>query len=161
VASRSQAKAASLAIDVTGAYRGSLRLLPTTGPNMLRDVFPQLLETETRGEYGEHYHSLGYVESATIWESSRICVAPHSSPDVLRELIIGIGMVCQRAGLTQIVTVVDARMYRILRMIAPVDIIGTPQRIGEIMCYALLMTHDEGKLEEFQERYNIRPEVVA
>ena len=45
----------------TGAYWGSLRLLPTTGPNMLRDVFPQLLE---EGEV---------VESATIWESSRIC----------------------------------------------------------------------------------------
>ena len=28
----------------TGEYWGSLRLLPTTGPNMLRDVFPQLLE---------------------------------------------------------------------------------------------------------------------
>ena len=26
----------------SGRLRGSLRLLPTTGPNMLRDVFPQL-----------------------------------------------------------------------------------------------------------------------
>src|SRR5579864_9650162 len=45
----------------TNEYWGSLRLLPTTGPNMLRDVFPFLLE---EGEY---------IESATIWESSRIC----------------------------------------------------------------------------------------
>ena len=43
----------------TEEYWGSLRLLPTTGPNMLRDVFPQLLDGE-------------YIESATIWESSRI-----------------------------------------------------------------------------------------
>jgi len=42
----------------TNEYWGSLRLLPTTGPNMLRDVFPFLLE---EGEY---------IESATIWESS-------------------------------------------------------------------------------------------
>ena len=28
----------------TEEYWGSLRLLPTTGPNMLRDVFPQLLD---------------------------------------------------------------------------------------------------------------------
>ena len=46
----------------TEEYWGSLRLLPTTGPNMLRDVFPQLLDGDT-------------VESATIWESSRICTA--------------------------------------------------------------------------------------
>src|SRR5574337_1617620 len=45
----------------TEGYWGSLRLLPTTGPNMLRDVFPQLLDDN------------GHVESATIWESSRIC----------------------------------------------------------------------------------------
>src|SRR5208283_327083 len=48
---------------VTERYWGSLRLLPTTGPNMLRDVFPQLLD---EGDV---------VESATIWESSRICAA--------------------------------------------------------------------------------------
>ena len=44
----------------TEEYWGSLRLLPTTGPNMLRDVFPQLLDGD-------------YIESATIWECSRIC----------------------------------------------------------------------------------------
>ncbi len=48
----------------TEQYLGSLRLLPTTGPNMLRDVFPYLLRD------GEA------IESATIWESSRICAAP-------------------------------------------------------------------------------------
>jgi acyl homoserine lactone synthase len=44
----------------TEEYWGSLRLLPTTGPNMLHDVFPQLLDGD-------------YIESATIWECSRIC----------------------------------------------------------------------------------------
>jgi acyl homoserine lactone synthase len=37
----------------TEQYWGSLRLLPTTGPNMLRDVFPQLLDG-------------GFIESATM-----------------------------------------------------------------------------------------------
>ena len=32
----------------TNEYWGSLRLLPTTGPNMLRDVFPCLLEEGDR-----------------------------------------------------------------------------------------------------------------
>src|SRR5208337_3955112 len=81
---------------VTERYWGSLRLLPTTGPNMLRDVFPQLLE---EGEV---------VESATIWESSRICVsAVEGQPGrarngvnyVLNELIAGIGETMAYAGL--------------------------------------------------------------
>src|SRR5260370_28564252 len=68
----------------TEQYRGSLRLLPTTGPNMLRDVFPFLLD---EGEF---------IESATIWEASRICaVTTEGEPQrdrsgvslVLRELI--------------------------------------------------------------------------
>ena len=39
----------------TEEYWGSLRLLPTTGPNMLRDVFPQLLD----GDYHRERHDLG------------------------------------------------------------------------------------------------------
>src|SRR5271165_3110143 len=52
---------------LTQIYRGSVRLLPTTGPNMLRDVFPFLL---SEGES---------VESPTIWEISRICAAASES----------------------------------------------------------------------------------
>ena len=111
----------------TEEYWGSLRLLPTTGPNMLRDVFPQLLDGD-------------FIESATIWESSRICAttAP-GQPDrgrsgvnyVLSELILGIGEVAVAAGLTQIVSVFDARIFRVLRAAGcNPQIIGTPQRIG-------------------------------
>src|SRR5258708_25903848 len=44
----------------TNEYWGSLRLLPTTGPNMLRDVFPCLLQ---EGEA---------IQNATNRENSRI-----------------------------------------------------------------------------------------
>jgi N-acyl-L-homoserine lactone synthetase len=47
----------------SGEYWGSLRLLPTTGPNMLRDVVPFLLKDDEA------------IESAAIWECSRICAA--------------------------------------------------------------------------------------
>jgi len=46
----------------TGRVRGSVRLMPTTGPNMLRDVFPSLIPNEE------------IVESATIWECSRFSI---------------------------------------------------------------------------------------
>jgi acyl homoserine lactone synthase len=132
----------------TGAYWGSLRLLPTTGPNMLRDVFPQLLE---EGEV---------VESATIWESSRICaVAAPGQPQrskngvgyVLSELVEGIGEVALLAGLTQIVSVFDARILRVLKAVgcAP-EVIGRPQRIGGVMAYAALFEPHPARMEAFR-----------
>src|SRR5208337_5571231 len=48
----------------TGAYWGSLRLLPTTGPNMLRDVFPQLLE---EGEVVGRARRSGRARASARW----------------------------------------------------------------------------------------------
>lgn len=143
----------------TERYWGSLRLLPTTGPNMLRDVFPQLLDEG------------GHIESATIWESSRICaVDAEGQPErgrcganyVLSELILGIGEVGLIAGLTQIVSVFDARILRILRTIGcRPNIIGHPQRIGNVMCYAALFDIDVAAMNAHREELGIGPTVLA
>lgn len=142
----------------TEEYWGSLRLLPTTGPNMLRDVFPQLLDGE-------------YIESATIWESSQICAAavprqPERSRSgvnyVLSELILGIGEVAVAAGLTQIVSVFDARIFRVLKAAGcNPQIIGTPQRIGDVMSYAGLFDTGEGPLKAFRAATGIEHSVLA
>ena len=132
----------------TNEYWGSLRLLPTTGPNMLRDVFPFLLDEDE------------CIESATIWESSRICaVCVNGQPErstngvnfVLSELIAGIGEVAILAGLTQIVSVFDARIYRVLKAVGcNPQLIGRPRRIGGTMCYAGLFDTGEGLLQALQ-----------
>ncbi len=142
----------------TGEYWGSLRLLPTTGPNMLRDIFPQLLDE-------------GYIESATIWESSRICAgAVAGQPErtrsrvnyVLSELILGIGEVAVAAGLTQIVSVFDARIFRVLKAAGcDPQIIGTPQRIGGVTSYAGLFDTGEGPLKAFRAATGIEHSVLA
>ena len=142
----------------TEQYWGSLRLLPTTGPNMLRDVFPQLLDGE-------------YIESATIWESSRICAAAIAGqPErnrsgvnyVLSELILGIGEVAVAAGLTQVVSVFDARIFRVLKAAGcNPQIIGTPQRIGGVMSYAGLFDTGEGPLRAFRAATGIEHSVLA
>lgn len=142
----------------TEEYWGSLRLLPTTGPNMLRDVFPQLLDS-------------GYIESATIWESSRICAAGvagrlernrNGINTVLSELILGIGEVAVAAGLTQIVSVFDARIFRVLKAAGcNPQIIGTPRRIGAVMSYAALFDTGEGPLKAFRAATGIERSVLA
>lgn len=143
----------------TGAYWGSLRLLPTTGPNMLRDVFPQLLE---EGEA---------VESATIWESSRICaVAAPEQPErtkngagyVLSELIAGIGEVALLAGLTQIVSVFNSRILRVLKAVGcEPEIIGRPRRIGDVMTYAALFEPNPDRLQAFRSELSMGNSVLA
>ncbi len=118
---------------LTDQYRGSVRLLPTTGPNMLRDVFPFLLGKDE------------CVESPTIWEISRICtLVGERQPErtrtgfnlVLGELIVGIVEAGLMAGLTQIVAVFDARVYRVVKAAGcNPQLIGRPQRIGETMSF--------------------------
>ena len=144
---------------ISGEYWGSVRLLPTTGPNMLRDVFPFLLGN---GEF---------IESATIWECSRICVSTvEGQPErrrngvnlALGELLAGIGEVALTAGLTQIVGVFDARIYRVLRNAGcNPQIIGRPRRIGGTMSYAGLFDTGEGPLLAFREALGITGSVLA
>ena len=124
--------------EATGALQGAVRLLPTTGPNMLRDVFAILV-------------SGGAPESPLIWESSRFAINPqvfagddrtnanHRVNSLTLELLCGIVEVCQKSGIDHIVSVFDARMARIFRAVdCPYDEIGTPTRIGKIMTYAAL-----------------------
>jgi len=143
----------------TNKYRGSVRLLPTTGPNMLRDVFPFLLgEGET-------------VESPTIWEISRFCAATtERQPErtrtgfnlVLGELIVGIVEVGLNAGLTQIVAVFDARVYRTVRGAGcNPQLIGTPQRIGETMSYVGVFDTGNSPLRAIRRAVGIDGSVFA
>jgi N-acyl-L-homoserine lactone synthetase len=75
------------------------------------------------------------IESATIWECSRIARPPRianwsaseaASTNVLAELLVGIGDVARLAGLTQIVAVFDARVFRILEAGCRPEIFWTP-----------------------------------
>ncbi|WP_425416284.1 acyl-homoserine-lactone synthase [Oricola indica] len=122
----------------TGALQGAVRLLPTTGPNMLRDVFSELVPG-------------GAPESPLIWESSRFAINPrifagddrahanHRVNSITLELLCGIVEVCQKSGIGQIVSVFDARMARIFRAVdCPYEEIGTPTRIGKVMTHAAL-----------------------
>jgi N-acyl-L-homoserine lactone synthetase len=122
--------------EITGKLKGAVRLLPTTGPNMLRDVFSALVPE-------------GAVESPRIWESSRFAINPALSIDPLHrdpnrlvntttlELLCGLVEAAQRDGVEQIVSVFDARMARIFRAAnCPYQLIGTPMRIGKTMTYA-------------------------
>lgn len=151
-----------LSVDVdTGALQGAVRLLPTTGANMLRDVFHVLVPD-------------GAPESPLIWESSRFAVNPAAFDAVDRaqanhivnrttiELLCGIVEVCRRAGIEHIVSVFDARMARIFRSIGCVfDVIGTPTRIGKTMTYAGVFDMSDEMRERLGEAGSLHAPVLA
>ena len=145
----------------TGVLRGAVRLLPSTGPNMLRDVFPVLVPG-------------GAPESPLIWESSRFAVNPAAFDTADRaeanhvvnrttiELLCGIVEVCQRAGIEHIVSVFDARMARIFRSVnCAFDVIGTPARIGTTMTYAAVFDMSDLMRERLAEAGKLRAPVLA
>ncbi len=120
--------------DETGRLRGSLRLLPTLGPNMLDDTFPILLGDNPQ------------IRSASVWESSRFCIDPEISQNrasnqvtiAAAELMCGVGELGLTSSLSHIVTVTDVfleRMFR--RMGCPGERIGDPQRIGSVHAVAV------------------------
>lgn len=89
---------------------GSLRLLPTTGPHMLADVFAEIMDGDA------------IVRHPLIWESSRFVV----DTSVLKagdravnlatgELLAGLFEAAEAIGLRQIVSVYDVAVSRILK----------------------------------------------
>ena len=96
-----------------GGHRGSMRLLPTTGPTMVNDHFGHL----TGG---------GAITSPLIWECTRFCLSRQAGPNVAAALMLAGGEVMQNFGIEHYVGVFDARMERIYRHIgSSPEIVGT------------------------------------
>lgn len=140
----------------SGRLRGSLRLLPTTGPNMLRDVFPQLLPSDQ------------IIESPLVWESSRFSMDVDAMVPtqgyrvsyVTCELIAGIVELSRDAGISHIVSVFDAAMYRVLKAAgAGPDLIGGGFKIGVCKTYAGLFEMSEEFLTAVRSAGGIRGSV--
>jgi acyl homoserine lactone synthase len=115
------------------AITGCVRLLPTTGPTMLRDTFPMLLG------------NAAMPASEDVWESSRFALdVLETSPKGGRGLAVGTyelfaGMIefGLARRLKEVVTVTDTRMERLLRAAGwSLHRIGVPAQIGNTQAVA-------------------------
>jgi N-acyl-L-homoserine lactone synthetase len=116
-----------------GHVQGCVRLLPTLGPTMLRDIFPSLLDGQPA------------PSNSTIWESSQFAIdvpqdAPKGDHGITRaayELFAGMVEFGFSRRLTEIINVTDVRMERILRRAGwPLRRIGNPSTIGNTLAVA-------------------------
>ena len=135
-----------------------LRLLPTTGPNMLRNVFAEITKVS------------GPVENPLVWESSRFCIRFSGDRDQREsnliskatvELIAGMGEVGLLAGLDHVVTVYDAFLRRIIRQTGCSEtLIGSPVRYGKVQTYAGLFEVNRIQLEAFKRVWGLQDTLI-
>ncbi|MET4121159.1 N-acyl-L-homoserine lactone synthetase [Bradyrhizobium sp. JR1.5] len=140
-----------------GRVQGCVRLLPSTGPTMLRDTFPILLDEQPapRSDY--------------IWESSRFAldVPPDASKAsgglaaATYELFAGMVEFGLSIRLTEIVTVTDARMERILRRAGwPLRPIGKARPLGKTLAMAGYLEVSTDALERIRKAGHISGPVL-
>lgn len=107
--------------------KGSLRLLPTTGPTVLGDSFSDTLPDAAQ------------LSAPTIWECTRFCVDDRMLDKDHRDellhasgtLIAGLGEIAIKAGIESVLGNFDATMLRIYRRIGcEVEVLGCTQRYG-------------------------------
>ena len=120
-----------LSIDRYGTLNGCVRLLPTTGPNMLRDIFPSFVT------------KVAVPRSERVWEASRFAVTSNGTAaeagisQTTYDLLIGVLKFGLSNGISTIACVVDVRMERILRRAGwPIERLGPARRIGNTIAMA-------------------------
>lgn len=113
--------------DETREVKGSMRLLPTTGPTVLADFFSDTLPDAV------------HLSAPTIWECTRFCVDDRILGRGNREellftsavLIAALGEVAIKAGIESILGNFDAGMLRLYRRVGcEVEVLGSTQRYG-------------------------------
>jgi acyl homoserine lactone synthase len=113
--------------DALGRVRGSLRILPTTGPTLFGEAF------------GDCLPDAAGLSSPTIWECTRFCVDDGDvhlgEADFLTataaRLIAALGEIGLRAGIESYIGNFDAAMIRIYRRIGcVVDVLGHTDKYG-------------------------------
>jgi acyl homoserine lactone synthase len=137
---------------------GCVRILPTTGPTMLADTFPVLLQ----GRDAPHRDE--------ILESSRFCIDTKLASELAGNglnratFILFAAMIeALRAEKAEsIVTVTDTRMERILRRAGwPLERIAPPQRIGQTVAVAGLLHCSEQALAAIYRQADISGPVLV
>ncbi len=108
--------------------KGSLRLLPTTGPTVLADIFSDTLPDAI------------HLSAPTIWECTRFCLEDGNASGRSRReeliasgvLIAALGDVAIQAGIESVLGNFDSTMLRLYRRIGcDVEVLGSTERYGQ------------------------------
>lgn len=150
-----------IGLDDEGHVISCVRALQTTGPHMLSDVFQVLLDGEPP------------LRSATLWESTRFCVDTQRlcrDGNTMKavslatcELMIGSLEYARRSGISDIITVIDPVVNRVLKRSdnAPYDYVGSTKQMGKVPAMAALLDCTEERINRVRAFAGIDHDVFA
>jgi acyl homoserine lactone synthase len=129
-----------LALDDGKRVVGNWRLLPASGPTMIRDVWPQFLNT------------ISMPFSDRVWEASRFAVDVENKnseeglallQSATQELFCGLTELCILCGIREVYTMYDMRIARLLkRLDCPPCTVSERLRIGDYLAQVGSFTTD-------------------
>jgi acyl homoserine lactone synthase len=148
-----------LALDDDRRVIGHWRLLPTNGPCMIREIWPQFLDT------------MPLPPDPLVWEATRFCVdslkanADEGLAQVSRatqEMFCGLIEMCMLCGITSIVSMYDMRMERLMRRIdcRPAEI-SARHRISGALAEVGRFVTNEALLTRVRTATGVQPNLVA
>ncbi len=147
-----------VSLDEAGHVVGCMRLLQTTGPHMLADVFSAILDGEPP------------LRSAQVWEATRFCVDTerlnrsrdrNSISYVTSEVMLGAFEYARKAGVLDAVAVIDPVMNRVLKRSGngPVDYLGSAKPMGKVVAMAALMDCSDERINAIRDYAGIADDV--
>jgi acyl homoserine lactone synthase len=149
-----------VSVDDDGNVVGCMRLLQTTGPHMLADVFSSILDGEPP------------LRSSTVWEATRFCVdtqrlsrgrGRNTISYVTSEVMIGAFEFAMTAGVQDAVAVIDPVMNRVLQRSgnAPYGYLGSAKPMGKVVALAALMDCSEQRVASIRAFAGIEGNIFA
>jgi acyl homoserine lactone synthase len=149
-----------VALDESYDVVGCNRMLQTTGPHMLTDVFQDILMGEPP------------LRSVTVWENTRFCIDTDrlKRPEATRsvsytacELMAGIAEYAYESGITDVISVVDPAMDRILKRCdyAPYGYLGQTVQMGKTKALAALSDITEERISRIRNFAGITGNIFA
>ncbi|MBL1435541.1 MAG: autoinducer synthase [Rhodobacteraceae bacterium] len=149
-----------VSVSTSGEVLGCMRLLQTTGPHMLADVFSSIMDGEPP------------LRSSTLWEATRFCVdterlgrgkGRNTISYVTSEIMIGAFEFAMKAGVSDAVAVIDPIMDRVMKRSgnAPYDYLGSATPMGKVTALAALMDCSEERIASIREYSGITHNVFS
>jgi acyl-homoserine lactone synthase len=140
-----------LSLDERGNHEGSLRLLPTTKPHLLSEVFPHLCEREV-------------PRGPRIWEITRLCTAPDLADPrrPRREIFLGVIELALARGIKSYTSMTHVPyLSAVLAAGWDCEPLGLPQEDLGVMVGALIIHITPDTLDLIRARTGVTQPVLS
>lgn len=147
-----------LALDQDSSVVGTWRMIPSTGPTMVCNVWPHFL------------NHIDLPHTPNVWEMSRFAVSPHcsearafvaTSKRIVGEMFCGLTELCIRAGIREVFTLYDQRIERIVEGLQCSPVSATPRHpIGDFSARVGLFRTDFAMLTRLRASTGIATDIL-